>query len=113
MDESPQFSRCEAQPADEPGLARWSGPDDRPTLSMAEMVREFGVTPRALRFYETKKLIAPQHRGRTRFYSQADRQRLALLLRAKALGFTLAEIGPMLAAPAGEGEALNINRRQC
>jgi DNA-binding transcriptional MerR regulator len=114
MDESPQFSRCEAQPADEPGLASWPEvADGRQAFSMVEMVREYGVTPRALRFYETKKLIAPQHRGRARFYSRADRQRLALLLRAKALGFTLAEIGPMLATPAGEGEALNINRRQC
>jgi DNA-binding transcriptional MerR regulator len=77
------------------------------------VVREFGVTPRALRFYEAKGLLSPQRRAGDRFYDRPEQERLALLLRAKALGFTLGEIRPMLAMPPDETCALNINRRQC
>jgi DNA-binding transcriptional MerR regulator len=113
MVEHASFSRLEAQPAAEPVLAGGFGADGEELLTIAEMVREFGVTARALRFYETKGLIAPQRQGPVRFYGRGDGRRLALVLRAKALGFTLAEIRSMLAAPPGEGEVLNINRRQC
>ncbi len=57
-----------------------------------QLAHEFGVTTRALRFYETKGLLAPQRVGSTRAYSRRDRGRLQLILRGKRLGFTLAEI---------------------
>ena len=57
-----------------------------------QLADEFGVTTRALRFYETKGLLAPQRVGSTRAYSRRDRGRLQLILRGKRLGFTLAEI---------------------
>lgn len=59
---------------------------------IAELSEEFGVTARALRFYESKGLLAPQRVGSTRIYSRRDRARLALILRAKALGSSLDEI---------------------
>ena len=65
--------------------------------SIRQLCREFDVTPRALRFYEDRGLLAPARRGSTRIYSNRDRARLQLILRGKRVGFSLAEIGEMLA----------------
>jgi len=70
--------------------------DSRKTWSIGELCREFGVTARALRFYEQKGLLKPQRKGWTRIYTQRDRQRLQMILRGKKAGFTLAEISEML-----------------
>jgi len=70
--------------------------DRQTTWSIGELCREFGVTPRALRFYEQKGLLQPKRRGWTRVYDARDRQRLQFILRGKRAGFTLAEIGEML-----------------
>jgi DNA-binding transcriptional MerR regulator len=60
--------------------------------SVTELANDLGVTPRALRFYEDKGLIAPQRAGNTRVYTHRDRGRLMLILRGKRLGFTLREV---------------------
>ena len=60
--------------------------------SVSELANDLGVTPRALRFYEDKGLIAPQRAGNTRVYTHRDRGRLMLILRGKRLGFTLREV---------------------
>ncbi|RMD86899.1 MAG: MerR family DNA-binding transcriptional regulator [Alphaproteobacteria bacterium] len=64
--------------------------------SIADLAREFDVTPRALRFYEDQGLLTPERRGQSRLYSAADRARLAWILRGKRVGFSLAEIAEML-----------------
>lgn len=69
---------------------------DRDSFGIAELCEEFGVTPRALRFYEDEKLIAPQRRGTQRIYSHRDRARLAWILRGKRVGFSLGEIREMI-----------------
>jgi DNA-binding transcriptional MerR regulator len=56
------------------------------------MTREFGVTARALRFYEDKGLIAPHREGLNRIYGARERARLTLILRGKKIGFSLGEI---------------------
>ena len=61
------------------------------TFSIAELSREFGITPRTLRFYEDKGLVKPTRRGTTRLYSERDKTRLKLTLRGKRLGLTLEE----------------------
>jgi DNA-binding transcriptional MerR regulator len=61
------------------------------TYTIAELSREFGITPRALRFYEDKGLLQPARRGTTRLYSERDRTRLRLVLRGIRLGFSLEE----------------------
>jgi hypothetical protein len=38
----------------------YPGSGEPELLSIGEMAREFGTTPRALRFYEAKGLLAPQ-----------------------------------------------------
>jgi len=69
---------------------------ERRTYSIGEMCESYGVTPRALRFYEDEELIAPLRRGTTRLYTDRDRGRLILILRGKRVGFSLAEIREML-----------------
>ena len=61
-----------------------------------EMCEAFGITPRALRFYEDERLIAPERRGTARLYSDRDRARVTWILRGKRVGFSLAEIKEML-----------------
>ncbi|MGF1605086.1 MAG: MerR family DNA-binding transcriptional regulator [Rhodothalassiaceae bacterium] len=64
--------------------------------TIADLAREFGVTHRTIRFYEDQGLISPERQGTRRLYSRADRARLAWILRAKRVGFSIAEISEML-----------------
>jgi DNA-binding transcriptional MerR regulator len=66
------------------------------TWSITDLCEEFGVTPRALRFYEDEGLISPRRQGLARIYSWRDRARLAWILRGKRVGFSLAEIREMI-----------------
>jgi DNA-binding transcriptional MerR regulator len=70
--------------------------DDREHFSISDLSAEFGITPRALRFYEDEGLISPERRGLARIYSQRDRARLAWILRGKRVGFSLADIRQMI-----------------
>ena len=85
-------------------------------LTISQMVKKFGVTPRTVRFYEDKGLLAPVRNGRTRVYSQADQQRLLLILKGRKLGFTVSEISQMLLAAKdrrGPPHSLKIPRGKC
>ena len=84
-------------------------------FGITELASEFGLTHRALRFYEIRGLLAPRRQGRRRFFSRADRDRLALILQGKKLGFTLAEISEMVEAQSGQGSehALNLTAEKC
>ena len=66
------------------------------SFSISDLAREFGITPRTIRFYEDQRLVAPKREGRTRVFSRRDRTRLKLALRGKRLGFSLAEIGYLI-----------------
>ena len=67
-----------------------------PTYTITELAREFGLTTRAIRFYEDHGLIAPARAGRTRVYANRDRVRLKLTLRGKRLGLSLTEIRELI-----------------
>ena len=62
------------------------------TYTIGELANEFDVTSRALRLYEESDLLAPKREGTKRIYSERDRVRLRLILRAKRLGWSLAEV---------------------
>ncbi len=64
--------------------------------TIGQMVEKFDVTPRTLRFYEQKELLAPQREGQKRLYSRRDRARLKLILRGKRFGFSLEDIRQLL-----------------
>lgn len=64
------------------------------TYSIGDLAREFDLTTRAIRFYEDLGLLQPKRAGpggRSRVYTQRDRTRLKLTLRAKRLGLSLTE----------------------
>lgn len=71
-------------------------PHDKDQYSISDLSEEFDVTARALRFYEDEGLIAPIRRGLSRIYTKRDRARLAWILRAKRVGFSLSEIREMI-----------------
>ena len=57
--------------------------------TVPELSKELGLTERAIRFYESKGLLAPKRAGNTRIFSYKDRARLIIIMRAKKLGFSL------------------------
>lgn len=66
------------------------------TYTIAELAREFDLTPRAIRYYEDQGLITPARAGVQRVYTKRDRTRLKLTLRGKRLGLSLAEIRELI-----------------
>lgn len=80
------------------GGAHLDRPDalQREQFTISDLTAEFGVTARALRFYEDEGLISPSRAGLSRIYSKRDRARLAWIMRAKNVGFSLTEIKEMI-----------------
>lgn len=71
--------------------------NDHPHIfSISDLAREFGITPRTIRYYEDQGLLAPQRDGLTRVFSRRDRARLKMALRGKRLGLSLAEIKDLI-----------------
>ncbi len=66
------------------------------TMTIRQMCEAFDVTPRTLRFYESKELLFPQRVGQKRLFTRRDRARLKLILRGKRFGFSLEEIRQLL-----------------
>ena len=84
-------------------------------LSGSEVTRLCGVTLRTLRFYETRGLIAPRRNGRARRYGPVELDRISRILRAKRLGFTLAEIAQMIEVKDGDASSpgLRLTPQKC
>ena len=70
--------------------------EGRDLFAIADLAREFGISTRAIRFYESKGLLTPQRVGSTRVFRRRDRARLILILRGKRLGFSLRDISDYL-----------------
>lgn len=60
--------------------------------TIGEIARKYGVSLRALRFYEERGLLKPDRIGDVRLYSVEQETRLQIILKGKHLGFKLAEI---------------------
>jgi DNA-binding transcriptional MerR regulator len=73
-----------------------SEPENRDLFAIADLSQEFGISTRAIRFYETKGLLNPERVGGTRVFRRRDRARLILILRGKRLGFSLRDISDYL-----------------
>jgi len=71
-------------------------PENRDLFAIADLAREFGISTRAIRFYESKGLLQPERVGATRVFRRRDRARLILILRGKRLGFSLRDISDYL-----------------
>lgn len=77
---------------------------------ISEMCAEFGVTPRTLRFYEAKELIAPIRVGQRRLYTRRCRARLTLILRGRRFGFSLEQLRELLDLYDHDGQATQLAR---
>jgi len=73
-------------------------------FGIAEIAAEFGISTRTIRFYETKGLLSPRRINGARVLTRRDRARLILILRAKAIGSSLAEIKQYLDLYGAHGE---------
>lgn len=71
----------------------------REMKQIGEVAHELDVNPKTIRYYEEIKLIPPPRRTESgyRVYSQMDIDRLAFILRARELDFSLDDIGEILA----------------
>jgi DNA-binding transcriptional MerR regulator len=83
---------------------------DDELYGITDLAREFGISLRAIRFYEDKGLLAPRRINGGRAYTRRDRVRLGLILRGKAVGMSLAEIEHILSlyGERGEGHAAQL-----
>lgn len=66
------------------------------SYTIRQLCQEFGVTARALRFYEDKGLLSPERQGQNRIYHGRDRARLQLILQGRRVGFSLEEMRELL-----------------
>lgn len=68
-------------------------------VPIGELARRTGVATSALRYYERVGLLSPAGRaGGRRHYQPSSAERVALIRLCQDAGFTLAEIGRLLAA---------------
>jgi DNA-binding transcriptional MerR regulator len=65
-------------------------------FAISDLAREFGITPRTIRFWEDQGILAPQREGSKRVFTRRDRARLKMALRGKRLGLSLAEIKDLI-----------------
>ncbi len=85
-------SASPAAPTADEVVAAHRSDDAAELFGITELCNEFEISPRAIRFYEDKGLLSPRRVNGTRVYTRRDRARLSLILRAKAIGSSLAEI---------------------
>ena len=75
-------------------------------LTIGSLARMAGVGVETIRFYQRRGLVAePPRAGGIRRYDERDAERIRFIKRAQAAGFTLAEIGELIALDAGEDRA--------
>jgi len=76
-------------------------------MHVGELAKRVGVSTSAVRYYEKEGLIAPAPRTDAgyRLYSAETVGRLKFLLRARALGLSLREVGELLASPSVDASA--------
>ena len=96
--------RKTAAPSAQEVVASHRDEDTGELFGITELCREFGITLRTIRFYEDKGLLAPRRINGTRVYTRRDRARLALILRSKAIGASLADIKHYLDLYGAQGE---------
>ena len=75
------------------------------TFAISDLAREFGITPRTIRFWEDQGILAPEREGSKRVFTRRDRARLKMALRGKRLGLSLAEIKDLIGMYASTEDA--------
>ncbi len=71
--------------------------ETRTVFTISDLVSELGLSARAIRYYESLGLLAPERSvGNHRLYTRQDRARLRMIVRGRLLGFSLQEISDLL-----------------
>ncbi|WP_374627480.1 MerR family DNA-binding transcriptional regulator [Devosia sp.] len=83
--------------------------ENRDLFAIADLAREFGISTRAIRFYEAKGLLNPERVGGTRVFRRRDRARLILILRGKRLGFSLRDISDYLSLYDAQSQTAQVS----
>mgnify|MGYP000970942560 CR=1 FL=1 len=83
--------------------------ENRDLFAIADLANEFGISTRAIRFYESKGLLRPERVGGTRVFRRRDRARLILILRGKRLGFSLRDISDYLSLYDAQSQTAQVN----
>ena len=65
-------------------------------FAISDLAREFGITPRTIRFWEDQGILSPEREGSKRIFTRGDRARLKMALRGKRLGLSLADIKDLI-----------------
>ncbi len=65
-------------------------------FAISDLAREFGITPRTIRFWEDQGILSPEREGSKRIFTRRDRARLKMALRGKRLGLSLADIKDLI-----------------
>lgn len=83
-----------------------------PTLTIGKLAKRAGVGVDTVRFYERQGLLPRPRRTNAgyRVYAAADADRVRFIRRAKALGFSLAEIAELLQLNAGGGSRVAVRQ---
>jgi DNA-binding transcriptional MerR regulator len=64
---------------------------------ISDLVEEFGISQRSIRYYEELGLIHPRRTaGNHRIYTKRDRARIKMILRVKHLGFSLQDAATLI-----------------
>jgi DNA-binding transcriptional MerR regulator len=64
---------------------------------ISDLVEEFGISQRSIRYYEELGLIHPRRTaGNHRVYTKRDRARIKMILRGKHLGFSLQDAATLI-----------------
>jgi MerR family copper efflux transcriptional regulator len=81
-------------------------------MTIGRLAKQAGVNIDTIRYYERNGLIPepPRRSSGYREYENSDVRRLRFILRAKDLGFTLAEIGELLSLSA-DRDVRGVKRR--
>jgi MerR family copper efflux transcriptional regulator len=68
-------------------------------IGIGEAAKRSGLPPKTIRFYEQSGVVAPAGRDANgyRFYRESDVETLRFIHRARLLGFSLKDIGDLLA----------------
>lgn len=68
------------------------------TMLIGEVAERLGINPKTIRYYEKIRLVPEPARNESdyRIYTETDVERLAFILRAKTLDFSLDEIAEIL-----------------
>lgn len=75
-------------------------------LTIAGLAKAGGVGVETVRYYQRRGLLAePPRAGAIRRYGESDLRRLRFIRRAQGAGFTLEEIGELLALDSGHDRA--------